>query len=138
MVSDNYIRSAVVNRIIDGDTVEVIIDLGFSIKIKKTVRMLGYNAPELTSSNTEERELAQIAKKCLSNLLYGKSIMLQTVKFNEDMYGRLLGIEWIETDKSINDQMLEFGVCVPYDGKGKRPIVDWSKYLVEWKTKNPV
>ena len=75
-------------RVIDGDTIEAAIFLGFNISIKKKIRILGIDAPELRSRDHEERRRARAAKKRLEELFVGKDLTIQSEGF--DKYGRCL------------------------------------------------
>lgn len=71
----NYCYYARMIRVLDGDTVELDVDLGFDVHIHLRVRLEGYNAPELHGPN---RELALKASKQLESLLNGKNVMIKT------------------------------------------------------------
>ena len=90
--------SAKVVRIIDGDTIEVNIDLGFSTIIhKEKVRLLGIDTPELRSKDPEEKARAQEAKKFVQNLLpVGTDVIIRTQKDKKGKYGRYLADVWHE------------------------------------------
>lgn len=116
MSGDPYIRNAVVNRVIDGDTIVVTIDLGFAIGCQQTLRFAEINAPEL--HGVVDTAPGQAAKDYLSSLIpAGTSILVKTDKPN-DKYGRYLA--WVYTDltmaQSINQQMVASGHAVPYFG----------------------
>ncbi len=110
-----YIYAATVNRVIDGDSVEVTADLGFDIIWqKKAVRLAHINAPEL---NSREGVLAkQNLEKLLSIGRQGTvfAVVIKTFK-PMDKYGRWLAEIYID-DLNINDQMVRDGHAVPYEG----------------------
>ena len=99
-------------RVIDGDTVEVQIDLGFDLSFKSSVRLKGINAPEL-SGVTKAAGLT--AKSYLSGLLpIGGQVTVHTDYHRErDKYGRVLGTFWVN-GINVNQAMLDAGHAVPY------------------------
>lgn len=103
-----------VNKIIDGDTIDVTIDLGFNIHIKQRVRLCGIDAPETRTKDLEEKELGLNSKQWLErNLNTNQPLTIRTEK--DDKYGRILGWIYIgEEQVSINNQMIEEGYAVPY------------------------
>ena len=101
-------------RVIDGDTAEVVADLGFYIDITIRVRFAGINTPELNSQILEERQLAVLAKAETvawfeknkdQIILYSKSV---------DKYGRYIGRFENWNKESINDILLEKKLAVKY------------------------
>ena len=113
-----YHYKAKLVRVIDGDTIELDIDLGFSITIRQTVRLSDINTPELRSKDPVEKINAQRAKSRLSELLNSNPIMIKTEKDSREKFGRILGEIFIG-DTSINQQMINEGLAVSYSG-GKR------------------
>lgn len=104
-MKDTYIRQANVLRIIDGDTLQVSIDLGFSITRVETVRLAKLNAPELRG---ESHFAGMAAMSWLSaRVPPGSTVMLQTVKEN-DKYGRYLALLFVGAE-CINDSMVAAG-----------------------------
>ena len=96
-----------VDRVIDGDTVVVTIDLGLHVKVTKTVRLLGINAPEMydTKGPSAKDHLIALLDTGLM------PIVIQTHLDRDDKYGRLLGTFYIGTvaGKNINKQMIDDG-----------------------------
>lgn len=113
-----YEYKALVTRVVDGDTVDVVIDLGFRIKIAQRVRLLGINAPESRSSSDIEREAGKNVSRILSNTLTDKEVVLKTEKPLNDKYGRFLANIFSEkmTLMSYNEKMVELGLVAPYTG----------------------
>lgn len=109
-----YMYKATVLKVVDGDTIDVMIDLGFMMSLMKRVRLYGIDAPERF---TEEGILSTqyITEAIIKSADY--KIMLETIKDDSDKYGRLLGIiypkrEGTENDYepvSINENMVELG-----------------------------
>lgn len=104
-------------RVIDGDTVEVTIDLGFKIFHGHSVRLAGLDTPERGQPGYDE------AKSFVSGCISGKSIILRSIK--DDKYGRYLAqIEYIDVNSNkinLNDKLLSLGLAKPYDGGKKQP-----------------
>ena len=110
-------------RVVDGDTVDVDIDLGFGIwQMNERVRIMGIDTPESRTSNKIEKKFGLAAKAKLKSLL-GPNPVLQTTisKKGEDMkgkFGRVLG-DFLQDDKSVAKIMCETGHAVPYFGGAK-------------------
>ena len=122
----NY-RVKEVLRVVDGDTIDVDIDLGFDLRIKQRVRVAGIDTPEKRTRNKEEKALGIDATKWLEDqiadaFLGGQEITIRTEVDKEatGKYGRLLG--WIYVDDvnvSLNEQMVAEGYAWIYDGGTK-------------------
>jgi len=114
-------------KIIDGDTVDVDIDLGFGVWLKKErIRMFGIDTPESRTRDLEEKKYGNAAKEFITDMLDDEGgIVLKTRKDKEGKYGRILGELWRTTDfadKSINDYMIEKHHAVAYHGQSKESI----------------
>ena len=114
-------------KIIDGDTVDVDIDLGFGVWLKKErIRMFGIDTPESRTRDLEEKKYGNAAKELITGMLDDEGgIVLKTRKDKEGKYGRILGELWRTTDfadKSINDYMIEKHHAVAYHGQSKESI----------------
>lgn len=93
-------------RVVDGDTVDVAVDLGFDIKLTARFRMLGINAPE---KNTEAGKAS--AARLAELLPVGSDVVVQTIKDKREKYGRYLGT-FIVDKRDINKQMLDENLVV--------------------------
>lgn len=100
-----------IDRVIDGDTVDVFIDLGFNVWHKERIRLLGIDTAE---KNTP---LGKAIKVYMVSLLEGKLVKLEVSK--PDKYGRYLGIIYLNSNESINDQLIRTGLAKAYDGASK-------------------
>ena len=103
-----YEYKAEVARVIDGDTVEVVIDLGFRVSLRETIRLIGINAPEM---RTEE---GRKSKAFLESFFIAqdRKILLRSEKApKQEKYGRWLG-ELIKEGQSINKLMVAMGYAV--------------------------
>lgn len=104
-----------ITKIIDGDTLDVEIDLGFNIVITQRVRLSGINAPETKTANLEEKVQGLESKKWLEEKLNTtKPMYIRTEK--DDKYGRILGWIYIGDDNiPINTHMIKEGYAKPYN-----------------------
>lgn len=112
-----FFRNVKVDRVLDGDTIDVFIDLGFHIKIKQRLRLSGLDTEELNSSDQQKRELARLAKEFLIDSLLGKdNICIYTIK--TEKYGRYLAEVYFEESDgsltSVNDLLLDNGLAKAY------------------------
>ena len=124
-----YEYRCTVVKIIDGDTVDVDIDLGFGIWIhKERIRLLGIDTPESRTRDKEEKKYGLAAKKYLTEMLNDEGgIVLKTKKDAEGKSGRILGELWRTTDnadKSINQYLVDEHHAVQYYGQSKDEIVE--------------
>ena len=120
----NYKISVV--KVVDGDTIDAEIDLGFDIKVKKRVRFMGINAPESRTKDLEEKARGLAAKDRVKQLLEGcDNIQLKSHGIGK--FGRCLGeimLDMVDgqeklTLESINELLIKEGHAVEYHG-GKR------------------
>ena len=112
-----YEYQATVLRVIDGDTIEVDIDLGFSTIIKKrSVRFKGIDTPETRTRDLVEKEAGLLAKERVEGLCPpGSVITLRTTIDKDDKYGRILGEIFVGgVVQSVNQLLLEEGHAVVY------------------------
>lgn len=107
---------AQVLRVVDGDTLDARVDLGFSVHYCVRVRLVGINAPESRTRNKEEKIRGLAAKERLEQLVGEKTIILKSHGIGK--FGRCLG-EIIVGKRNINATLIEEGHAVKYDG-GKR------------------
>ena len=115
-------------RVIDGDTVDVDIDLGFSVWLKKQrIRLYGVDTPESRTRDLEEKKYGYAAKDYLTGMLNDTQIILKTHKDDKGKFGRILGELWRTSnyaDKSINEYMIEKHHAVRYMGQSKEDIAE--------------
>ena len=101
-----YEYRAHVVRVVDGDTADVLIDLGFDISLKKRVRFTRINAYETRlgkDTTQEEKEIGLEAKEYVKNLIEGKEIILQSHKEKGGKYGRYIAeIIYMKDEERIN------------------------------------
>ncbi len=117
-----------IDKVLDGDTIDVTIDLGFDLYKKERVRVAGVDTPEKRTRDLEEKALGIDATNCLKKILEytiegdGDELTIRTeLVGGMGKYGRLLGWLYINEDLvSLNEQMIEEGYAWPYDGGTKQ------------------
>lgn len=114
-----YEYKVTVDRVIDGDTVDVDIHLGFNVVLsKQRVRLHGIDTPESRTRNKEEKVRGLISKEYLKNICESSSIRLKSK--DRGKFGRILGVLYKDDETiSINQKMCEEGFAVPYFGGSK-------------------
>jgi len=105
-------------RVVDGDTIDVRIDLGFNVWHKCRIRLVGINAPESRTRDKEEKKRGLAAKSWLIDKLESAEDELEMKSYGVGKYGRVLGEIYIN-EVNINELMVKEGHAVKYDG-GKR------------------
>lgn len=111
-----------ITKIVDGDTIDVDIDLGFNISYSQRVRLAGIDTPESRTSDKFEKALGLESKEYLKyKLKDAKLIVIKTEKpDSSEKYGRILGWLYIDGNTvSVNDQMIEDGYAWVYLGDTK-------------------
>lgn len=103
-----------VHEVIDGDTIDVSVDLGFSIQHLIRLRLYGINTPELRSKDPAEKVMAVTAKNRLIGLIEGKIVKIKTFKDKTDKYGRYLAEVFSSNNESINNMLLTEGLAKEY------------------------
>ena len=121
-----YEYKAKVLKVLDGDTVEIDLDLGFNIILaNQKVRLNGIDTPESRTTNTEEKTRGLLSKKKLTEKLpVGSWQTIQTMKAdsNDDKFGRILGVFLMEDGKSLNQWMVDNNYAVAYAGENKELV----------------
>jgi len=118
-----YEYGCTVTRVVDGDTIDVIIDLGFSILHKCRVRLYGIDTPESRTRDKDEKVRGKLAGKYLKDTIdNGDTIVLQTkMKDSKGKFGRVLANVVVD-DININQQMIINHLAVRYYGQSKVDI----------------
>jgi micrococcal nuclease len=115
-----YVRK--VENIVDGDTIDVLIDLGFDILFQSRVRLAGIDTPESRTKDLAEKALGLESKEYLKkHLKDAKSVVIKTEKMDSsEKYGRILGWVYVNGDtESLNDKMINDGYAWGYMGDTK-------------------
>ena len=108
--------NAIVRRVVDGDTMDVTLDLGFDILYNNRIRFYGINTPESRTRDLEEKKLGLAAKDRVKELCpVGSSVIIKTTKEGRGKYGRILG-EIFVGEVNINQQLVTEGHAVEYFG----------------------
>jgi len=118
MMYTYFVKS--LDRIVDGDTIDISIDLGFDLTKKERVRLAGIDTPEKRTKNPKEKEMGYQATEFLEmHLMEATNLTVKTEK--DGKFGRMLG--WLykseEDTMSINQIMIDKGYAWPYDGGTK-------------------
>jgi len=105
-------------RIVDGDTIDMVIDMGFKITTNQRIRLSKINTPETfrRKKDSEEYKAGMLAKEFVEKRIAenNNQFIIETEK-NPGVYGRYLGTIWFEdSETSLNDELLEKGLAVLY------------------------
>jgi len=122
-----YTYKAKLDRVIDGDTIDANIDLGFDVTIHKRIRLTGIDTPESRTRDLEEKARGLASKARLVELLGDGDFMLESREVGK--FGRVLGTIYTIAEKSINinDTLVEEGYAVEYYGGKKKKKVEKEK-----------
>ena len=117
---DAFVYQAELERVVDGDTVDVTLDLGFDVKLhKQRVRLHGIDTPESRTRNLAEKKLGLAAKERLKELCVGR---FKVKSLGKGKYGRVLGIPYTEDGKDICQLLSDEGHAVEYYGGKKKKV----------------
>lgn len=116
--SQAYIFRGKCINIVDGDTVDCLIDVGFGLFTKQRLRLHGVNTPEKRSKDPLEKELAKMAENYTSQMILNKEVLVQTYK--DDSFGRYLARVYLLSEDEagmyacLNDLLIDNGLGVMY------------------------
>ena len=112
-----YHYSAEVTRVVDGDTVDAFVDLGFDMHSKQRVRLFGINTPECRTRDKEEKKRGFAAKARLKEMLSEEKnkCVIKTWLDKKGKFGRVLGVLYVN-DKDLNNQLVKEGHAKKYYG----------------------
>mgnify|MGYP003651394414 CR=1 FL=1 len=136
----SYQFPVVITRIVDGDTVDARIDMGFKIVYEERIRLLGLDTPESFTSNKKEKALGLAAKYRIKELIAEanllpkkrgkKDIVLKTSKHGKGKFGRILGEIWINANTgegiNVNQALIDEGHARWYMGGSKGEMGEWA------------
>lgn len=116
-------------KVVDGDTVDVDIDLGFGVWLNdQRIRLYGIDTPESRTRDVKEKMYGLAAKDFVINFLDDKELILKTKVYDaKGKFGRILGELWRTTnyaDKSVNQYLIEKHHAVSYHGQSKEDIAE--------------
>jgi micrococcal nuclease len=121
---DPYIyRIRSIHKVVDGDTIDADIDLGFDISLTKRIRLAGVDTPESRTTDANEKKLGLESKEWLKKRVEGaKDIIIRTeLPDSTEKYGRIIGHLFINGEEtSLNNQMITEGYAWTYDGGTKK------------------
>lgn len=110
-----------INKVIDGDTFDCTLDLGFDVLLEARVRMNGIDTPESRTRDKEEKKFGLIAKKYLKEKLSNDILITTEVDNEKGKFGRILGTVW-KDGVNINQLMIDENYAVAYHGQNKDDI----------------
>ena len=112
-----------VTRVVDGDTIDCVLDLGFSILHKCRVRLYGIDTPESRTRDLDEKARGKLASKFLEDSINnGKQVILRSeLKDSKGKYGRVLGSVVVD-DLDINQALVTQNLAVKYFGQSKSDV----------------
>ena len=124
MSVEPFVYNAILDRVVDGDTVDVTLDLGFDVKLhKQRCRLAGIDTPESRTRDLAEKKLGLAAKKRLEELCVNN---FKIKSLGKGKYGRILAIPYTEDGQDICKILIQEGHAVEYHG-GKKTTI-WGDY----------
>ena len=118
-----YEYACTVEKVVDGDTIDVVLDLGFDILYKSRVRLFGIDTPESRTRNKDEKARGKMASAFLKEAIEdGEKVVIQTkLKDSRGKFGRVLG-DVVVDDININQLMVKCHLAVAYHGQSKDDV----------------
>jgi micrococcal nuclease len=114
-MKQQYIYNATVTNVVDGDTVDATVQLGFTVSVNVRFRLKGIDTEEMNDPNVQLRESARAAKQRLTELVLNKPVLLKSHK--TDKYGRWLADIYLSPDKpSVSELLVAEGLAKVYNG----------------------
>lgn len=115
-----YTYSAQVTKIIDGDTIEIDLDLGFGVWYRnQRVRLNGIDTPESRTKDKDEKIRGELSKSKLKELIEEKRVKITTAIDPDDKFGRILGIIETKEGINVNEWLIANNYAVAYKGQNK-------------------
>jgi micrococcal nuclease len=121
-----------VHKVVDGDTIDVDIDLGFSVSFFSRVRLAGIDTPESRTTDAKEKALGlEVKEKLKKELAAAKDVVIKTEKpDSSEKYGRILGWVFLDgSDVSLNQKLINEGYAWTYGGGTK--IKDFNELVAK-------
>jgi len=118
-----YEYNCTVERVVDGDTIDVVLDLGFDILYKSRVRLYGIDTPESRTRDKDEKARGKMAGAFLEEAIEdGEKVIIQTkLKDSRGKFGRILG-DVVVDGININQLMVKCHLAVAYHGQSKNDV----------------
>lgn len=127
-----YTYSAEVTRVIDGDTIQIDIDLGFGVWFRnQRVRLNGIDTPESRTKDKEEKIRGELSKNKLKELIENKRVNITTAINPDDKFGRILGNIVTKDGIKVNDWLIANNYAVVYMGQNKELVEEAHKKNAE-------
>ncbi len=119
-----YEYECTIRRVVDGDTIDVDVDLGFGTwRCSERIRLFGVDTPECRTRDAKEKAAGLLAKKFVEHVLHvGETYKLQTRE--KGKFGRFLGVIFISARTSINATLVSERLAVAYHGQSKQDVKD--------------
>ena len=126
-----YEYHALLDRVVDGDTVDVRIDLGFDVWTKQRVRLLGIDTPESRTRNLREKRFGKLAGERVAELLpENQSHVIKTSIEGRGKFGRVLADFVLEDGRTLCEVLVSERLAVPYHGQSKDEV--WEEHLANF------
>jgi len=122
-----YEYKAIVDRVVDGDTIDLDVDLGFDIWLRKQrIRLRGVDAPESRTRDRNEKKFGMLSKLyVMEHCPVGSEVILQTYLDGRGKFGRILGEIFLsDQELSLNELMINDKMAVYYHGQSKEDVND--------------
>lgn len=122
-----FVYNCVVDRVVDGDTVDVHIDLGFDTWLMgKRIRLMGVDTPECRTRDDLEKQFGLLAKSVVEGFCpVGSKLLVETEIDKGDKFGRILGTLWVlDNTINLNELLITERYAVKYEGQSKDDIAD--------------
>ena len=116
---DPYIYICEIVKVVDGDTIDCAVSLGFDVSVRQRIRLYGVDAPESRTRDLEQKKYGKASKRFVKDFLNSDYILLKTRE--KGKYGRYLG-DFCVADKWLCDEMIKAHHAVPYYGQNKADI----------------
>lgn len=118
-----YIYSAQVTKVIDGDTIEIDLDLGFGVWYRnQRVRLNGIDTPESRTKDKDEKTRGELSKNKLKELIENKIVKISTTIDPDDKFGRILAIIETKEGINVNEWLVTNNYAVAYKGQNKELV----------------
>lgn len=126
-INSVYFYNAEVKKVVDGDTFDVLIDLGFDTFRKGRVRLYGINTPESRTKDLAEKQMGLAAKEFTEQWMQksGNKVKVETILDKNEKYGRILAKVWNAEGKCLNSDIVLSGLAREYFGVGDKT---WSEF----------
>jgi len=124
-----WVYNAEIKKVVDGDTFDIIIDLGFDILKKGRVRLYGVNTPESRTANIEEKKMGLAAKEFTDQWLTAANhkVKIETIIDKNEKYGRILAKVYNESGACLNTDIVASGLAREYFGVGDKTFTEFKK-----------